>query len=81
MDATPSLACSCSCRRALRRAEAGAYAATACVVIYLSSGHSGIYTAQRIGTRKHEPAAEDPSLTVSAKLHEEQQLHSPTPEA
>ena len=34
-------------------AEAGAYAAVACVFSYLFSGHSGIYTAQRIGRHKH----------------------------
>ena len=34
-------------------AEAGAYAAVACVFSYLFSGHSGIYTAQRIGRPKH----------------------------
>lgn len=33
-------------------AEAGAYAAIACVVAYLFSGHGGIYHAQRIGMRK-----------------------------
>jgi H+/Cl- antiporter ClcA len=33
-------------------AEAGAYAAIACVFSYLFSGHAGIYSAQRIGVRK-----------------------------
>ena len=33
-------------------AEAGAYAAVACVFSYLFSGHQGIYHAQRVGTRK-----------------------------
>ena len=33
--------------------EIGAYAAIACVVSYLFSGHSGIYTAQGIGSSKH----------------------------
>ena len=32
-------------------AEAGAYAAIACVISYLFSGHAGIYQAQRIGRR------------------------------
>ncbi len=35
-------------------AEAGAYAAIACVVSYLFSGHAGIYPAQRVGNSKHE---------------------------
>jgi H+/Cl- antiporter ClcA len=34
-------------------AEAGAYAAIACVFSYLFSGHRGIYRAQRIGSAKH----------------------------
>ena len=33
--------------------EIGVYAAIACVVSYLFSGHSGIYTAQGIGSSKH----------------------------
>jgi H+/Cl- antiporter ClcA len=34
-------------------AEAGAYAAIACVLSYLFSGQAGIYSAQRIGQPKH----------------------------
>ena len=34
-------------------AEAGAYAAIACVFSYLFSGHQGIYRSQRTGVRKH----------------------------
>ncbi len=34
-------------------AEAGAYAAIACVLSYLFSGHAGIYSAQRIGQPKY----------------------------
>jgi H+/Cl- antiporter ClcA/PII-like signaling protein len=34
-------------------AEAGAYAAIACVISYLFSGHSSIYQAQRVGKSKH----------------------------
>jgi H+/Cl- antiporter ClcA len=34
-------------------AEAGAYAAIACVFSYLFSGHRGIYRAQRMGSAKH----------------------------
>jgi H+/Cl- antiporter ClcA len=37
-------------------AEAGAYAAIACVVSYLFSGHSGIYRSQRIGRQKYRQA-------------------------
>lgn len=33
--------------------EAGTFAAIACVVSYLFSGHSGIYRSQRLGARKH----------------------------
>lgn len=39
-------------------AEAGVYAALACVVSYLCSGHTGIYRAQRIGQGKHRPVRE-----------------------
>lgn len=35
-------------------AQIGIYAALACVVSYLFSGHTGIYRAQRIGQAKHE---------------------------
>lgn len=34
-------------------AEIGVYAAIACVVAYLFSGHTGIYRAQRVGHAKH----------------------------
>ena len=40
-------------------AEVGVYAALACVVSYLFSGHTGIYRAQRIGAGKHGPARGD----------------------
>lgn len=41
--------------------QIGPYAALACVVAYLFSGHSGIYRAQRVGTFKHRvpPVARD----------------------
>lgn len=39
-------------------AEVGVYAALACVVSYLFSGHTGIYRAQRIGQAKHRHAPE-----------------------
>ena len=52
--------------------EAGAYAAIACVVSYLVSGHAGIYTAQRVGRSKHaaNAAEEGLSLAVVAKMRE-----------
>ena len=43
-------------------AEVGIYAAVACVVSYLFSGHSGIYRSQRIGLGKHQAAPEDMKL-------------------
>lgn len=38
--------------------DIGIYAALACVVSYLCSGHSGIYKAQRLGQGKHRPVPE-----------------------
>lgn len=49
-------------------AEAGAYAAIACVFSYLFSGHAGIYNAQRVGFSK--PSAGNQSLAMIAKEHE-----------
>jgi H+/Cl- antiporter ClcA len=51
-------------------AEAGAYAAIACVISYLFSGHSGIYQAQRVGKSKHlsTAAEEGMSLAVVTKM-------------
>jgi len=37
-------------------ADIGVYAAIACVVSYLFSGHTGIYRSQRIGQSKHGAA-------------------------
>jgi PII-like signaling protein len=53
-------------------AEAGAYAAIACVVSYLFSGHAGIYNAQRVGKSKHVATAaeEGLSLALVAKIRE-----------
>ena len=50
--------------------EAGAYAGIACVLSYLFSGHTGIYTAQRVGKSKHlsRIAEEGLSLALVAKL-------------
>jgi H+/Cl- antiporter ClcA len=57
-------------------AEAGAYAGIACILSYLFSGHSGIYTAQRIGRAKHLLHAEEEgrSLAQVAKDREEAAL-------
>ncbi len=51
-------------------AEAGAYAAIACVFSYLFSGHAGIYTSQRIGRSKHHAnvGEEGLSLALVAKM-------------
>lgn len=46
-------------------AEAGAYAAIACVVSYLFSGHSGIYTAQRIGKSKRGDNVAEEGLSLA----------------
>ena len=43
-------------------AEAGVYAAIACVVSYLFSGHSGIYRSQRIGQSKNRYVPEGMKL-------------------
>jgi H+/Cl- antiporter ClcA len=50
-------------------AEAGSYAAIACVVSYLFSGHVGIYHSQRVGSSKHVSmdAEEGLSLAVVTK--------------
>jgi len=58
-------------------AEAGAYAAIACVLSYLFSGHAGIYHAQRVGRTKHRSnaAEEGLSLAVVAKRRDQ----PPTP--
>jgi H+/Cl- antiporter ClcA/PII-like signaling protein len=57
-------------------AEAGAYAAIACVVSYLFSGHAGIYRSQRVGSAKHVHLAgeEGLSLALIAKLRDMPEL-------
>jgi H+/Cl- antiporter ClcA/PII-like signaling protein len=45
--------------------EAGAFAAIACVVSYLFSGHSGIYHAQRVGISKHNSLAYEEGLSLA----------------
>ncbi len=46
-------------------AEAGAYAAVACVFSYLFSGHDGIYGSQRIGRSKGNGLVRDEGLSLS----------------
>ncbi len=49
-------------------AEAGAYAAVACVFSYLFSGENGIYRSQRVGVGKGAPSPDaDDSLALEAK--------------
>ena len=45
--------------------EAGTFAAIACVVSYLFSGHSGIYHAQRVGQSKHASLAYEEGLSLA----------------
>ena len=61
-------------------AEAGAYAAIACVVSYLFSGHAGIYHAQRVGSSKHQHFAEEEGLSLAmvAKLRDIPHLDAPS---
>ena len=47
-------------------AEAGAYAAIACVFSYLFSGHAGIYTSQRLGVGK-DGAVIEPELRAFSR--------------
>jgi H+/Cl- antiporter ClcA len=46
--------------------ESGVYAGIACVVSYLFSGHSGIYTSQVIGHSKHEKFAREEGQMISS---------------
>jgi len=46
-------------------AEAGAYAAIACVFSYLFSGHAGIYTSQRVGRSKHHANANEEGMSLA----------------
>jgi len=52
--------------------EVGVYAAIACILSYLCSGHSGIYRAQRIGRGKHRPTHDGlpPDGLPAATAHE-----------
>ena len=47
-------------------ADIGVYAAIACVVSYLFSGHTGIYRSQRVGQSKHRAAPEGVRLSELA---------------
>ncbi len=49
--------------------EAGMFAAIACVVSYLFSGHSGIYASQKIGLSKYQRFSSEEGLTM-ASLHD-----------
>ena len=48
--------------------EAGAFIGITCVMIYLFSGHSGIYHAQRVGHDKYLVSVEN-SVSVSNSWH------------
>lgn len=51
--------------------QIGVYAALACVVSYLFSGHTGIYRSQRIGQGKHRAVAEGTKLSDAASLRQD----------
>ena len=46
-------------------AEVGAFAGIASILSYLFSGHSGIYTAQRVGRTKHRDNAAEEGLSLA----------------
>lgn len=56
--------------------EVGIYAALACVVSYLFSGHTGIYRSQRVGHAKHRHAPEGIRLGELAAYRKEQSLRA-----
>lgn len=58
--------------------EVGVYAAIACVVSYLFSGHTGIYRSQRVGHAKHRHAPEGIKLGELPAYHEAQLQHAET---
>jgi hypothetical protein len=47
-------------------ASVGSYAAIACIVSYLCSGHTGIYRAQRIGTIEHTTLEHHQGASIGA---------------
>jgi H+/Cl- antiporter ClcA len=53
-------------------AEIGVFAAIACVVSYLFSGHTGIYRSQRVGHAKHRHAPEGIKLGELPGYHKAQ---------
>lgn len=55
-------------------AEVGVYAAIACVVSYLFSGHTGIYRSQRVGYAKHHHVPEEIKLAELPAFRKQQQL-------
>ena len=61
-------------------AEVGVYAAIACVVSYLFSGHTGIYRSQRVGQAKHHHAPEGIKLSELPAYRKQQQLQRETAE-
>lgn len=61
-------------------AEVGVFAAMACVVSYLFSGHSGIYRSQRVGQAKHRHAPEGIKLGDLPAHRREQSRTPPQPD-
>ena len=61
-------------------AEVGVYAAIACVVSYLFSGHTGIYRSQRVGHAKRHDAPEGIKLSELPAYRKQQQLQRETDE-
>lgn len=59
-------------------AEVGVFAAIACVVSYLFSGHTGIYRSQRIGQAKHRPVPEGIKLGELPAYRKEQMQRTVT---
>jgi H+/Cl- antiporter ClcA len=60
-------------------AEAGAYAAIACVLSYLFSGHTGIYTSQRLGKAKLFGNASEEGLSLAAIASRRDHPEEPSP--
>ena len=55
-------------------APVGVFAAVACVVSYLFSGHTGIYKSQRVGHAKHRHVPEGMKLGEVAEFRRQQRL-------
>ena len=58
--------------------EVGVYAAIACVVSYLFSGHTSIYRSQRVGHAKHHHVPEGIKLSELPAYRKQQQLQRET---